>query len=439
MVTVSKLTPNKEPRILFVDMNSFFASCEQQINFYLRGRPVAVCVYPGKFGCVIAPSIEAKKFGVKTGMRLNEAMLLCPQLVPLETNPERYRQFHVKIIAVLKKYSNDVFPKSIDEAIVDLTHYAFVHKDVLEVAKSIKQDITNEVGDWLKCSIGVAPNYFLAKLASDIQKPNGLTVIDSHNIDAILMKLKLTDLPGIGNGMMIRLNKGGITTPLQMRYASPENLKAILRSIVGFYWHGRLNFMEMDVNHAQDYKTMQAMRHLSKEQRQTTDGINDIFLTLCLTLEKRMVQRQFFCHHIGFSIKYANDDRWDDFIKVQTAMQDGLEIYNALTNRMIDFTTKHKTNSLINSGIISISVYVSQFIKNNLVAYNLFEDHSKKDKLRETVYQLKERFGKEKIQRAVELKDEGTYKDVIGFGSVKDLEEQEEHHMTETDTFNYYE
>ncbi len=438
MVTISKLTPHQEARVLFVDMNSFFASCEQQVNFYLRNRPVGVCVYPGKFGCIIAPSIEAKRFGVKTGMRLNDAMIICPELVPLETNPERYRQFHVKIMAVLKKYSNDVFPKSIDEAIVDLTNYSFVHKDVLQVAKTIKQDIANEVGDWLKCSIGVAPNYFLAKLASDIQKPDGLTIIDNQNIDAVLAKLKLTDLPGIGNNTMIRLNKGGITTPLQMRYASPENLKAILRSVLGFYWHCRLNFIEVDVNNEHDYKSMQAIRHLSKDQRKSTDSINNIFLTLCLTLEKRMVQRKFFCYHIGFAIKYNNGERWDDFIKTQIPMQDGIEIFKALTNRMNDFTTKNKTNSLINSGIMSISVYVSQFIKSNLVAYNLFEDHSKQDKLRQTVYDLKERFGKEKIQRAVELKDEGTYKDVIGFGSIKDLEE-EEHDIIETDTFNYYE
>jgi DNA polymerase IV len=352
-------------------------------------------------------------------------MLLCPQLVPLETDPERYRQFHVKIINVLKKYSNDVFPKSIDEAIVDLTHYNLVYKDVLEVAKAIKNDITNEVGDWLKCSIGIAPNAFLAKLASDIKKPDGLTIINAENIDSVFEKLQLTDFPGIAEGMKIRLNKGGITTPLQMRHASPENLKAILRSVVGYYWHCRLNFIEVDLDNERDYKTMQAMRHLSKDQRQSAIGINDIFLTLCLTLEKRMVQRQYFCHQIGFTIKYANSERWDDFIKTGTPMQDGAEIFNALTNRMNDFITKTKNSPLINSGIISISVYVAHFIKSNLVAYNLFEDSSKKDKLRQTVYDLKERFGKDKLQRAVELKKGGTYKDVIGFGSIKDLDENE--------------
>ena len=90
-----------ESRVLFVDMNSFFASCEQQVNYYLRGRPVGVCVYTGKFGCVIAPSVEAKLRGVKTGMRLNDAIQVCPELVPIETNPARYREFHVKIMNVL--------------------------------------------------------------------------------------------------------------------------------------------------------------------------------------------------------------------------------------------------------------------------------------------------------------------------------------------------
>ncbi|MGQ0829984.1 MAG: DNA polymerase Y family protein, partial [Bacteroidota bacterium] len=182
----NSLTIQTEPRVLFIDMNSFFASCEQQINYWLRGRPVGVCVYTGKSGCIISPSIEAKRKGVKVGMRLNEAILICPELVPVETNAKRYRDFHVKIINVLKKYSNDVIPKSIDEAVISFHDYKLIHKDIVVVAKKIKEDIRNEVGDWLKCSIGIAPNGFLAKLASDIQKPDGLTVITLENIDAVL-------------------------------------------------------------------------------------------------------------------------------------------------------------------------------------------------------------------------------------------------------------
>ena len=261
----NSLKIRNDSRVLFIDMNSFFASCEQQTNYWLRGRPVGVCVYTGKFGCVIAPSIEAKKKGVKTGMRLNEAMAICPDLVPLETNPARYRDFHKKIIAVLKKYSNDVIPKSIDEAIVNLNDYQLVHQDMTVVAKKIKADITNEVGDWLKCSIGIAPNAFLAKLASDIQKPDGLTIITPSNIDDILKKLRLKDLPGIASNMAERLQKAGIDTPLQLRHTSAERLRIICKGVLGEYWHQRLNFGEVDMKDSADYKTMQAMRHLSKE------------------------------------------------------------------------------------------------------------------------------------------------------------------------------
>jgi len=272
-MNLNSLNTRNNNGILFIDMNSFFASCEQQVNYWLRGRPVGVCVYTGKFGCVIAPSNEAKKRGVKTGMRLNEAMAICPDLVPLETNPARYRNYHKKIMAVLHKYSNEIIPKSIDEAIVNLNGYELVYNDAITIAKKIKEDIKNEVGDWLKCSIGIAPNAFLAKLASNIQKPDGLTIINPQNIDAVLSKLRLTDLPGIAKNMAERLQNSGINTPLELRYSNPERLRIICKGIVGEYWHQRLNFGEVDMKDRSDYKTNQAMRHLSKDKRKTMAGI----------------------------------------------------------------------------------------------------------------------------------------------------------------------
>ena len=153
-----------ESRVLFVDMNSYFARCEQQANYWLRNRPVGVCVYTGKYGCVISLSTEAKARGLRAGMRLNDAMAICPDLVPVESNPTRYREYHTKIINVLQKYCKDVVAKSIDEAIINLSNYE--HHDPLTIAKNIKQDILDNVGDWLTCSVGIAPNAFLAKLAS---------------------------------------------------------------------------------------------------------------------------------------------------------------------------------------------------------------------------------------------------------------------------------
>lgn len=418
---MDKLTPRKEARVLFIDMNSFFASCEQQDNFYLRGRPIAVCVYTGKFGCVIAPSIEAKQFGIKTGMRLNEAILLCKNLIPIETRPERYRNYHTKIIQLLKSYCHDVYPKSIDEAVVDLTNYQLIYKDVLEVAKKIKKDIQEKVGEWLQCSIGIAPNSFLAKLASDIQKPNGLVVINSENIDTILNRLKLTDLPGIAEKMQLRLNKGGITTALQMRKTSPENLRAILKSVVGFYWHCRLNFIEVDLQQQQDYKSMQAMRHLSQEQRASNSTIHELLISLCLTLEYRMVKRRVFANTLAYTFKYANGEQWSDFLNVSSPIQDGADIYSAILSRIKDFEKNH-SEIVIHRGIVSICLSVSNFSNHTIIQGNLFEDNHKKDGLRKVVYDLKNKFGEQKLMRAVEIKEDKIMQDVIGFGSIKDLD-----------------
>ncbi|MES2132869.1 MAG: DNA polymerase IV [Bacteroidota bacterium] len=417
----SKLSPRTTARVLFVDMNSFFASCEQQDNYWLRNRPVGVCVYTGKTGCIIAPSIEAKKRGVKTGMRLNEAILICPDLVPVQTNPDRYRNYHIKIMNILKSYCSDVYPKSIDEAIVDLTNYELIYPDVIQVAKKIKLDIQQKVGDWLKCSIGVAPNAFLAKLASDIQKPDGLTILNPHNIDTVLGRLKLTDLSGVARNTADRLTKGGIKTPLQMRHASAENLKAIFKSILGFYWHCRLNFIEVDLNTNNDYKSMQAMRQLSKEQRQNFESVNEILVYLCLTLERRLMKRRNFAGTLGCHFRYLNGDNWDDFLRLSNPIQDAAEIYRAIKERMEEYETKYKEGSLLNSSILSISLFVGDFTDDTMVQYNLFEDNSKKDKLRKTVYDLKHKFGKQKVLRAVELKEGEIMQDVIGFGSVKDL------------------
>ena len=423
----NSLTIQTDSRVLFIDMNSFFASCEQQTNYWLRGRPVGVCVYTGKFGCIIAPSIEAKKRGIKTGMRLNDAIVMCPELVPLEINSARYRDFHVKIIKVLKKYSDDVIPKSIDEAIVNLKNYKLIQKDVTEVAKKIKQDIKNEVGDWLTCSIGIAPNAFLAKLASDMQKPDGLTIITPENIDSILNKLRLKDLPGIAKNMAERLQRAGINNPLELKNTSPERLRIICKGITGEYWHNRLNFGEVDMINQPNYKSMQAMRHLSLVQRREPGAMEEILLSLCLRLEKRMVEANVFCKTIGIFIRYDGSDYFDkkggysDTINMSIPMQDGAEILNTLKKRIKQVEEMNTCERIINEEAISLSLYVGNFVNEELVQYGMFEDNSKKDNLRKTVYSLKDKFGTTKLIRGAELNEESDARDVIGFGSIKDL------------------
>lgn len=407
--------------VFFVDMNSYFAACEQQVNYYLRGRPVGVCVYTGKYGCIIAPSVEAKKQGVKTGMRLNDAIKICPSLVPLETHPARYREFHVQIMKVLKKYCDEVIPRSIDEAVMDLTSYKKIYPKPLELARKIKEDIKRDVGDWLTCSIGIAPNAFLAKLATDLKKPDGLVTIMPDNIDEVLSKLQLTDLPGINKGMAARLERGNVHTPLELKQASPEHLKRICKSIIGAHWHYRLNFAEVDLM-TRDYKSMQAMRQISTEQRANVETLREMLLILCMTLERRMVNNNVFAKDFFMSIRYEDGFRWDDKVIHQRPMQDGVELYEVVKSKMNKFQETHQCEPLINTNIISMCVGVTDFISDELIQYNLFENNVKKDKLRKIVYGIKDKYGSNKIMKAVELREYDIMKDVIGFGSVKDLE-----------------
>lgn len=422
---MKRLGEYTKPTVLFVDMNSFFASCEQQVNYYLRNRPIAVCVYTGKQGCVIAPSIEAKKLGIRLGMRLDEAIQICPDLIPVETNSRRYREFHVAIINVLRQFTPDVLPKSIDEAVVDLTRCQLMYKDVLEVAQQIKSDIRTKVGDWLQCSIGIAPNAFLAKLGSDLYKPDGLVVITPESIDEVLQGLKLTDLPGIGHRMAKRLEDQGILTPLNLRYASPDRLRAVCKSIIGWHWHLRLNFGgEVDLETAA-YKSMQAMRTISANQRQSPERLDELLQSLCLTLERRMVKQDVFCQVVLFYCRYRDGRNYNDEIKLPEPKQDGMELYQLIRQRFERFQRVNACEPILNRSIRSMSVSVFRFMSTQLVPFSLFEDNTRKNTLRKTMYEVKERFGSDKLMRATELRTNPVFRDVIGFGSIKDLHDDQ--------------
>lgn len=198
-VNYNSLNKNGAALVMYIDMNSYFASCEQQLQKHLRNKPIGVCPYSGPNAVVIAASKEAKKFGIRTGMNASQCKVLCPDFEMVPTRPFLYRRIHVQIMNILRSYcdADSVIPKSIDEAVVDLTNYTYIYKDPIALARQIKKDIHNTVGAYITCSIGIAANVFLAKLATEIQKPDGLIQITLENIDHYLGKLSLTDIPGI--------------------------------------------------------------------------------------------------------------------------------------------------------------------------------------------------------------------------------------------------
>ncbi|MFN9583091.1 MAG: DNA polymerase IV, partial [Bacteroidota bacterium] len=251
-------------------------------------------------------------------------------------------------------------------------------------------------------------------------KPDGLVLITPENIDEVLAKLQLTDLPGIAEGNATRLIKAGIRTPLELRYATPQKLKNAMHSIVGVYWHYRLNFKEVDqVTH--DYKAMQAMRQISRQQRQSLDTLNELITSLCMRLEQRMVRQKVYCKEIDVYARFENGSGWKDRIKSDKPIQSGTEVLKLIKLRMHKFEQQHHSEPIINHYLTAFGITVTDFVPEDMINLNLFEDTVKDKNLRKVVYDIKNRFGKDKVMKAAEAGDERVLKDVIGFGSIKDF------------------
>ncbi len=204
--------------IAHIDMNSYFASVEQQANAHWRNRPVGVCAYLHPRGCVIAASIEAKRLGVRVGMTMAEARAHAPETVFVQNDPAKYRSTTSRIFRILSEVSDRIEHYSIDEAFVDLSGWCRDEAEAAFLFSRVKRRIREEVGEWLRCSVGIASTRFLAKFASDQQKPDGLVVIVPKYLDAWLARADLEDACGIGQRMRRRLERLGIHTLLELKH-----------------------------------------------------------------------------------------------------------------------------------------------------------------------------------------------------------------------------
>lgn len=230
------------PTIMHVDLNSCFATIEQQANPMFRGKPLVVAAYTSRNGCILAASIEAKRLGIKTGMRVRDGLSVYPRLVVLAPDPEKYRWVNRKLQALLSSYTPYLSIESIDEMVMDLAGTtALKRSSMISIAWDIKERIKNEIGEWLTVSIGIAPNRYLAKVASGLHKPDGLDVITKENIETVFQTITLEDLCGIKAGNAGRLRLAGIRTPVEFCRASPIALVAALHSKTGWDWWQRLH------------------------------------------------------------------------------------------------------------------------------------------------------------------------------------------------------
>lgn len=223
---------------LFIDCDSFFASVEQHLDPALRGRPVGVAPVMAESSCCIAASYEAKRYGVKTGTGIREARILCPGIAIVESKPAEYVKIHHRIIEAVESCIHVEAVLSIDEMWAWLPLNWRDPGFVRDLSMKIKAKVSREIGEAIKVSVGAAPNRYLAKMASKMGKPDGLFIIEHHQLPQILHGLELRDFTGIAKSMEARLHAAGIHTVEALCAAPKQVLHGVWGGVMGSrFWH----------------------------------------------------------------------------------------------------------------------------------------------------------------------------------------------------------
>ena len=285
---------------LYVDFNSYFASVEQQLRPELRGKPIGVLAVMAETTCCIAASYEAKAFGIKTGTAVRDARKMCPHIIFVEARPPLYVQYHHKLIEIVESCTHVEKVLSIDEMVCLLTGSQQVKENALKLAAKIKREINKEY-PFILSSIGIAPNTFLAKTASNMQKPDGCVVIEDSDIPQKLFSLKLRALNGIGSQMEVRLNRYKIQTVEQLYAANKQQLRAAWGSIEGERYYDKLRGIEP--YYVKNARSSLGHSHVLPPEQRTIAGAKAVLHRLLQKAAMRMRSYDLLTSHISVKIK----------------------------------------------------------------------------------------------------------------------------------------
>ncbi len=373
---------------LLVDFNSYFASCEQQMRPELRGRPVGVVPMLADTTCLIAASYEAKKFGVKTLTNVGEAKKKIPDIELVVARHELYIDFHHRAQKAVDEIAPIRQVLSIDEMVCDLPSGFKSHEAAIELSHRLKKHLAASIGECMKVSIGLAPNTFLAKLASDMQKPDGLVILDEQDLPGKILHLPIRALSGIGANMEARLTRHNIKTMADLYAQTPEQLRAVWGGVGGERFHARLRGAEVnDFDHG-----MGSISHshvLAPDLRNREDAYAVLNrLTQKAAMRLRKVDR--FTGHMHIKVKFLNSPSWEKDTRF-LATQDTLDMLHALDQLWAAFPKKKSL------ALLQVAVTLSDLSEERAQSGHLFGDleqtHDKK-KLNAAIDMLNVRFGK---------------------------------------------
>lgn len=374
-------------RTLAVDFNSFFASCEQQEHPRLRGQAVAVVPVMAETTCCIAASYAAKAFGVKTGMGIPEARQLCPGIHLVEAHPELYVRYHRRLLEVIESCIHVTEIKSIDEVECDLTATYAPREAALGVAHRIKAAVRRDIGPALTSSIGIAPNWLLAKMATDMQKPDGLVVIEEADLPQKLLKLDLQDFLGIGERMDARLRSHGIDTVEKLYAATKGQLRGVWGGVEGERMHARIRGDRIPLEMNQ-HKSVGHSHVLPPALRTEAKS----FAVLHRLLQKAAMRLRGIGHYAGelsVYVGYRDGAKWGDDIRF-TETQDTLALTCALNQ-----VWGRRPAALRRKTPFQVGLVLNRLLAMNGHTSSLFEPEREeaRERLHHAVDQLNQTFG----------------------------------------------
>ncbi len=374
---------------LYVDFNSYFASVEQQLVPELRGKPIGVLAVMAETTCCIAASYEAKAFGIKTGTGVRDARKLCPEMIFVQARPPLYVEYHHKLIEIVESCTHVEKVLSIDEMVCKLTGSQQIRENALKLAEKIKQSIAENMGEYIRCSIGIAPNTYLAKVASNMQKPDGCVVIESHELPQRLYGLRLRDLNGIGKQIETRLSRYKITTVAQLYAANRQQLQTAWGSIEGERMYDKLRGLEP--YYVKNSRSSLGHSHVMPPEQRNEAGVRAVLHRLLQKACMRMRSYDLLTSRISVKVKFRNMPGWQMESAVSPT-DNTLRLIEALESFMRHFPKT--TNEPYAAGVSFSGLVTADEVARDLFQIAPLENEKK---LNQAIDTLNLKFGKNTI------------------------------------------
>jgi DNA polymerase-4 len=383
------MNPETLKTIMHIDFDSFFASVEQQANPFLRGKPIGVTGSSLTRGVICAASREAKQFGVKTGMPLFKAREVCPHIIPVKGDSSKYSYIQDQTLQIYQKYTDQIEPFSIDETFIDVTSTLKFFQSPTKLAELIKSDFCKLFGEYVTCSVGIAFNKLLAKLASDLNKPNGICLVTKNNLSHILHSVKLKDFCGIGPRIEARLNKLGIFTvkdlqevPIEILYCEFGMVESRFLKDTSF---GNGDILVSGLNYKHEKPKSIGHQHTLSQNTKDLRVIKKNLHRLCQMATRRMRKYNMKGKTITVTLRNKQKQWFGGRTTLFLPTYNDMEIYEAGCEVLRQMQWNQETRL--------VGVSISNLMDADSLNLDLFSDHQKLDKIIKAKDLINDAFG----------------------------------------------